>query len=241
MKESNTLADNATIKQLQKTVFLNTKGQLMKESNTLACNAATKQFQSRILLDIEEQCMKESNILASNAIIKQLQKKVLIDTKWQFMKELNTLAGNASIKQLQSQILIDTKRQYMKELYTHVRSCRIKTEKKPNFYEININKIILSYNNYQLQVRVPRNETHFVCSFMCWFMLDMSCIMPIPILVKNKNDYGRISSGHIIPFGDSQDIISFHFISLFHCDLSNPTVCKLIVNRRILLYQYYCD
>ena len=26
------------------------------------------------------------------------------------------------------------------------------------------------------------------------------------------------SSGHIIPFGDSQDIISFH------CDLSNPTV-----------------
>ena len=30
--------------------------------------------------------------------------------------------------------------------------------------------------------------------------------------IKNKNDYGRISSGHIIPFGDSQDIISFHFI-----------------------------
>ena len=27
---------------------------------------------------------------------------------------------------------------------------------------------------------------------------------------KNKNDYGRISSAHIIPFGDSQDIISFH-------------------------------
>ena len=25
----------------------------------------------------------------------------------------------------------------------------------------------------------------------------------------NKNDYGRISSGHIIPFGNSQDIISF--------------------------------
>ena len=30
--------------------------------------------------------------------------------------------------------------------------------------------------------------------------------------IKNKNDYGRISSGHIIPLGDSQDIISFHFI-----------------------------
>ena len=26
---------------------------------------------------------------------------------------------------------------------------------------------------------------------------------------NNKNDYGQISSGHIIPFGDSQDIISF--------------------------------
>ena len=57
---------------------------------------------------------------------------------------------------------------------------------------------------------------------------------------KNKNDYGRISSGHIIPFGGSQDIISFHFISLFHCDLSNPSVCKFIVNRHILLYQDYC-
>ena len=29
-------------------------------------------------------------------------------------------------------------------------------------------------------------------------------------LLPNKNDYGRISSGRIIPFGDSQDIISFH-------------------------------
>ena len=63
-----------------------------------------------------------------------------------------------------------------------------------------------------------------------------------PNYQKNKNDYGRISLGHIIPFGNSQDsqnsqgIISFHFISLFHCDLSNPNVCKFIVNR-----QDYCD
>ena len=27
---------------------------------------------------------------------------------------------------------------------------------------------------------------------------------------ENKNNYCRISSGHIIPFGDSQDIIPFH-------------------------------
>ena len=40
---------------------------------------------------------------------------------------------------------------------------------------------------------------------------------------------GRISSGHIIPFGDRQDII------LIHCDLSNPTVCKFIVNKIKLL------
>ena len=34
-------------------------------------------------------------------------------------------------------------------------------------------------------------------------------------LLYNKNDYGRISSGHIIPFGNSQDIISFHLIVSF--------------------------
>ena len=40
MKESNTLADNATIKRLKREVLLNTEGQYMKESNTLA-NIAT--------------------------------------------------------------------------------------------------------------------------------------------------------------------------------------------------------
>ena len=30
----------------------------------------------------------------------------------------------------------------------------------------------------------------------------------------NKNDYSRISLDHNIPFGDSQDIISFHLIVL---------------------------
>ena len=39
MKESNTLSGNASIKQLQKEVLLNTKGQYMKESNTPAGNA----------------------------------------------------------------------------------------------------------------------------------------------------------------------------------------------------------
>ena len=39
MKESNFLADNATIKLHQKEVLLNTKGHYMKESNMLVGNA----------------------------------------------------------------------------------------------------------------------------------------------------------------------------------------------------------
>ena len=59
-------------------------------------------------------------------------------------------------------------------------------------------------------------------------------------ITKNKNDYSRISSGNIILFVDSQDIISIYFIELFHWDLRNPTVRKFILNRRILLHQDYC-
>ena len=54
-------------------------------------------------------------------------------------------------------------------------------------------------------------------------------------LGEKQEGLGRISSGHIIPFGDRQDII------LIHGELSNPTVCKFIVNRMILLYQDYFD
>ena len=42
MKESNILAYIATFKQHQKEILLDTKGQNMKESNTLAANATTK-------------------------------------------------------------------------------------------------------------------------------------------------------------------------------------------------------
>ena len=51
MIESNFLAGNAIIKQLQKEVSHNTKGQYMKESNFLAGNAIIKQHQKDILLD----------------------------------------------------------------------------------------------------------------------------------------------------------------------------------------------
>ena len=53
--------------------------------------------------------------------------------------------------------------------------------------------------------------------------------------VTKQERLGRISSGHIFPFVDSQDIISFH------CDLRYHTVCKFIMNRMILLYQDYFD
>ena len=43
MKKSNFLAGNATIKQQQKEVLLNTKEQYMKESNILVGNVTIKQ------------------------------------------------------------------------------------------------------------------------------------------------------------------------------------------------------
>ena len=51
MKESNTLAVNATIKLLQRKVLLNTKRQYMKESNTLVGNVTIKQLQREIVLN----------------------------------------------------------------------------------------------------------------------------------------------------------------------------------------------
>ena len=43
MQKSNTNAGIATISQLQRDILLNTKGQYMKESNTFAGNATIKQ------------------------------------------------------------------------------------------------------------------------------------------------------------------------------------------------------
>ena len=44
MRELNTLAEIAAIKQLQKDLFLNIKGQCMKESDTIAKFVAIKQI-----------------------------------------------------------------------------------------------------------------------------------------------------------------------------------------------------
>ena len=51
MKESNTLAANVNIKQLQGIVLPNTTGEYMKESNTLADNAAKISLRRDILLN----------------------------------------------------------------------------------------------------------------------------------------------------------------------------------------------
>jgi len=44
MKELNTLVGNAPIKQLEREILLNTKGQYMKESNNLAGDVTIKQL-----------------------------------------------------------------------------------------------------------------------------------------------------------------------------------------------------
>ena len=83
MKESNILIGFVTIKQHQKDIFRNTKGQNMKESN------------------------------AKNAIIKQHQKEILLNTKGQHMKELDFHAGIVINNILRRQILQITKEIYI--------------------------------------------------------------------------------------------------------------------------------
>ena len=63
----------------------------MKESNTLASNA-TRNLQVReILLVTKRQHMKESNTLAHNATRNLQIREVFQNTIWQYMKESNTL------------------------------------------------------------------------------------------------------------------------------------------------------
>ena len=58
MRKSNTLADNATIKHLQKEVLPNVIGQYMKESNILEDNAAINLLPKVISQDTKEICIK---------------------------------------------------------------------------------------------------------------------------------------------------------------------------------------
>ena len=113
MKESNILADNATIKQLRSKILLYTNGEFMKESNTHAGNAIIKQQQSIVLLNTKGRFMKELNIHAGNVIIKQQRRRILFDTNGLFMKESNSLVSSA-----ESQNLVNIKDQFMKKQNT---------------------------------------------------------------------------------------------------------------------------
>ena len=108
--ESKFLVGNATIKQLQSLILLNTKEQYMKKSNSLAGNAPIKQLQSLLLLNTKEQYMKEWNILAIIVAIRRLQRVILINTEGQYMKESNSLAGNATIKLEYAKNMLSQKR-----------------------------------------------------------------------------------------------------------------------------------
>ena len=60
------------------------------DSDSLAGNVPIKQLQREVLQNTQKQYMKDSNTLAGNATIKQLQREVFIDTKGYFIKESNS-------------------------------------------------------------------------------------------------------------------------------------------------------
>ena len=68
MTESNILANNATVKEIQEEVLLNTTGEYMKaESNTQAGSVIFKQLQRGILLNTKK--LYKKNTHAVNATI----------------------------------------------------------------------------------------------------------------------------------------------------------------------------
>ena len=72
---------NVTMKQLQREVLINTKGQYMKVLNILAGNVTMKQLQREILLKTKGQYMKESNTIVGNAANNFLRRKILRNIK----------------------------------------------------------------------------------------------------------------------------------------------------------------
>ena len=85
MKESNILAGIATIKQRQKEVFVNTKGQYMKELNILVSNVTIKQLQRAISLNIQGKHIKELDSHAGIVISNMLPGQIFQNTKEIYM------------------------------------------------------------------------------------------------------------------------------------------------------------
>ena len=80
-----------------------------------------------------------------------------------------------------------------------------------NVFLSNVEKIIKYKKNLNEPMPKKKQDSCDICFLQLSSKQAVTRHMKI-IHSENKNDYGRISSGHIIPFGDSQDIISFHLI-----------------------------
>ena len=101
-----------------------TSKQFMKERSIHAGNASTRQLQMEVLLNTSVQYMKERSVHAWNVTTRQLQKEVLLNTSVQFMKEINTHAGNernihagnVTTSQLQREVLLNTSVQFIYKL-----------------------------------------------------------------------------------------------------------------------------
>ena len=69
MKESNTVANIAAMKQLQRDILLVTRKQGMKESNMVVNIAATKQLQRTFLHVTRGQCMRGVATIVQGTIV----------------------------------------------------------------------------------------------------------------------------------------------------------------------------
>ena len=123
MKERSIHAGNASTRQLQMEVLLNTSVQYMKERSIHAGNVTTRQLQREVLLNTSVQFMKERNTHAGNATTRQLQRVILINTSVQYMKERSIHAGNVTTRQLQREVLLNTSVQFIYKLI-HVEQYR---------------------------------------------------------------------------------------------------------------------
>ena len=119
MKGSSAHAVNVRIEHPQREISVDTEWQYMKELNSLAGNATMKQLQRGVLLNKKGQQLHklELDIHAEIVTIKQLPRVFWRNTKGLYMKESNIFAGNTTIKQLQRIILLNTEGQYMMEFF----------------------------------------------------------------------------------------------------------------------------
>ena len=98
--------------------LLNTKGQYMKESNTLAGNAIIKQLQRKVLPNTKGQYIKESNTLAGNVENNLPGSQISIFTKWKDIenKKPNKDKGLVNKRKTESHSLITIEKKGFRSL-----------------------------------------------------------------------------------------------------------------------------